>query len=267
MDQISKKQMQKIQFITKNIKNKNVQDQVHDIQPRMGDQGKTLVLKAQADTRYELLDQDTQRGVEKVRAKRVGRNLHIFLEDAQTADVIVEDYYDESIVQFPSDSLTGLSSKGDLGVYVIDEGSRPALKVLESDIKALVLLDKPIWWTPGWHWAPVLGLGLAPVLGGSSSSSPLTPEEELTLGGLLPSLPLPPTSLPVGDLTISGSVTAGPVRGGVTLYAYDSQGGLLGTASVAEDGTFSIEVPKRGDYRGTVLLKAMDSNESEVNYQ
>jgi hypothetical protein len=44
----------------------------------------------------------------------------------------------------------------------------------------------------------------------------------------------------MGDLVIKGSVTAGPVSSGVRLFAYDTQGKLLGTADIQSDGSFSI---------------------------
>ncbi len=69
-----------------------------------------------------------------------------------------------------------------------------------------------------------------------------------------------------GDLTIVGSVTAGPASDGITLFAYDDQGNELGSADIQSDGTFSILALTRGSYRGVVLLKAVDSNGADSNY-
>ncbi|WP_146179684.1 beta strand repeat-containing protein [Limnohabitans parvus] len=70
----------------------------------------------------------------------------------------------------------------------------------------------------------------------------------------------------IGDLVITGSIAAGPVHSGVTLYAYDTTGQLLGSSVIGVDGRYTITVPLKGDYRGTVLLKVMDSNAAGSNY-
>ena len=71
----------------------------------------------------------------------------------------------------------------------------------------------------------------------------------------------------IGDLLITGSVAAGPVHSGATLYAYDAAGQLLGSTSINADGTYSISAAHKGNYRGSVLLKVVDSNAAETNYQ
>ncbi len=76
--------------------------------------------------------------------------------------------------------------------------------------------------------------------------------------------PVPATE--IGDLIITGSVAAGPVHSGVTLYAYDTTGLLMGSSTIGADGRYTITVPLKGDYRGTVLLKVMDSNAAASNY-
>ena len=64
----------------------------------------------------------------------------------------------------------------------------------------------------------------------------------------------------IGDLVISGSVSAGPLYSGVTLYAYDSDGKLLGTASIDNNGRYEISAPQKGNYRGGVLIRVVDDN-------
>ncbi|WP_143473853.1 Ig-like domain-containing protein [Limnohabitans sp. G3-2] len=70
----------------------------------------------------------------------------------------------------------------------------------------------------------------------------------------------------IGDLIITGSIAAGPVHSGVTLYAYDTSGQLLGSTVIGADGRYTITSPVKGNYRGTVLLKVMDSNAAGSNY-
>ena len=61
MNQASATMIKKIQILVRHSK-KNQPEQAHDIQPHLGDQGKTLIIVAEADTRYELRDLVTQRG-------------------------------------------------------------------------------------------------------------------------------------------------------------------------------------------------------------
>eukprot|EP01041_Mallomonas_annulata_P035339 gene35339-58275_t len=207
----------------------------------MGDGGQAIRVQAESGVRYELLDLATRQGPRAVRAKRAGRDLEIFLEGSVKADAVIEGYYDEALMPSPADSLTGLNPTGDLGVYVIDTGLRPALSTLASDIAPIVLSNAPVAWLPSWGVAAgAVGAG---ILLSSGSSAPA-----------------------IGDLVIKGSVTAGPVSSGVKLFAYDTQGKLLGTADIQSDGSFSITVQGRGDYRGSVLLKAVDSNNNAANY-
>ena len=164
----------KVHFLVRH-KQKNKPDQTYDIQSRMGDEGRTLVIAAEAAVRYELRDQATQRGAEKVRAKRVGVHLHIYLEGSESPDVIVENYFDEAIVQFPSENLTGISSHGDLGVYVIDQGLRPALITLQGEIAPIVLID-PFVWASSWAFAVGGGLLAATALLGSKLDTTRLPQ-------------------------------------------------------------------------------------------
>jgi hypothetical protein len=209
-----------------------------------GDLGTPLRVKAESATRYELRDPQTEQAPKKVRAKRVGRDLEIFFEGSEKADVIIEEYYDEAIVEAPKDSLTGITAKGDLATYVIDEGLHPALSTLEGQITPIILSEGVAWFNPWWSFAALGAAAALPSAGAALSSA----------------------AAAIGDLVITGSVTAGPVSNGVKLYAYDSQGVLLGIADIQSDGSFRIVAALRGDYRGAVLLKAMDSNDGGTNY-
>ncbi|NBS66671.1 MAG: hypothetical protein EBT33_20435, partial [Betaproteobacteria bacterium] len=67
-------------------------------------------------------------------------------------------------------------------------------------------------------------------------------------------------------LVIEGTVNAGPVSQGVQIEAFDPAGVSFGSAAVKSDGSFRIEKPSMGDYRGTVLVKAVDQNASGNNF-
>jgi len=98
----------------------------------------------------------------------------------------------------------------------------------------------------------------------AAGSTPTTP------AGSTPTTPVvvtPPAVDDIGDLIITGHVAAGPVHSGVTLYAYDATGQQLGTSTINADGSYRISVAHQGNYRGTVLLKVVDSNATGTNYQ
>ncbi|MEY4212974.1 MAG: hypothetical protein RL458_1200, partial [Pseudomonadota bacterium] len=235
----------KIQLVAL-LKNRSSDARTFELTAGMGDGGQALRIPAEAGARYELFDPVTRQGPRVVRAKRNGRDLEIFLEGSVKADAVIEGYYDDAIIATPADSLTGLTARGDLGVYAIDEVFRPALSTLTGDVTPIVLREGGSFgWGPSWDW------GVAGAAGAFGVH---------LLKGLVASAPA------VGDLTIAGSVTAGPVSGGVMLYAYDAQGTLLGAAAIQSDGTFKIAVQGRGDYRGAILLKAVDSNGNKSNY-
>ena len=91
-----------LQLIVKNTK-QSLQ-QILDVVQGAGDDGKTLRIKAESSTTYELYDRELKRAPEKVRAKRSGRDLEIFFEGSASPEVVIEAYYDEAIVEFPKDT-------------------------------------------------------------------------------------------------------------------------------------------------------------------
>ena len=221
------------------LKEKALPGKTFELNAGMGDAGQAIRISAEANTTYELQDLTTRRGPNAVRAKRVGRDLEIFLEGSAQPDAIIERYYDEGIITSPSESLTGITPSGNTGVYVIDEGLRPALSLLSLEVTPITLTEVAAV-MPSW-------IGVAAAVGGVS----------LAMAG---------HETPVGDLLITGKVVAGPVKSGVKLSAYDQNGQLLGTADIASDGTYRIAAAGKGNYRGTVLLKAIDANDTVPNY-
>lgn len=216
----------KFVFFTKSTANgKKIKS--YEVLQGTGDDGQTLRIQAESGTHYELYDPRTERGPVHVRAKRAGRDLEIFFEGSTQADIVVEQYYNEAVVEFPKDSLTGLLPKGDLAIYVIDEGLRPALTTLAGEVTPIVLHESAVllpWWSAG---LGVLALGAG---GGSGEASP------------------------VPDLIIQGSVTAGPVKAGMTIQIFDKDGQKLGETQVDSSGQWQIKKTGMGLYRGAVLV-------------
>ena len=209
-----------------------------------GDAGIPVLIQAEMATRYELRDLKSERAPEKVRAKRVGRVLEIYFEGSVKADIIIEQYYDEAIVEFPKDSLTGRLPKGDICVYVIDEGTRPALTTLISEVKPITLVENVVWFNP-WWWAG--GAGLAAGAGGGGGGS----------GGNAPVITAPPPA--VVQLTaqlasasdtgasntdkltnVSRPVLEGTGTAGDTIIVKNAAGQVIATTTVAADGTWRV---------------------------
>jgi hypothetical protein len=221
------------------LKDKSHTGKTFELTAGMGDAGKALRIRAESETLYELQDWVTRKGPNAVRAKRAGKDLEIFLEDSTQPDAVIEGYYDEALVALPGESLVGMTPSGNMGVYVIDEVLRPALSQLSFDATPIVLKDM-VAFVPAWLGAAAAAGALAITMAADDEG--------------------------VGDLLITGKVTAGPVKAGVKLVAYDQDGKLLGSVDIAADGSYRITATGRGDYRGTVLLKALDVNDAVPNY-
>jgi hypothetical protein len=102
------------------------QDQVvqtMDIERSASGQAKPVTVKAQAGMRYQLAQADTPLAPHTLRANRVGKNLHLFLEDSQQADVIIENYYEEMPVG--AQGLVGQAENGLVYEY-IPQNANPA---------------------------------------------------------------------------------------------------------------------------------------------
>jgi hypothetical protein len=71
-------------------------NKVLDIQQGVGDRGQPVRIKAQAGAKYELQEVGRKKpvGPDYIKAKRVGKDLHILFEDERQASLIIEDYYE-----------------------------------------------------------------------------------------------------------------------------------------------------------------------------
>jgi Bacterial Ig-like domain len=61
-----------------------------------GQRGRPLIIKAQPGAKYQLVEQgkSNERAPDNIKAKRVGKHLHLMFEADTVADVIIEDYYE-----------------------------------------------------------------------------------------------------------------------------------------------------------------------------
>lgn len=80
--------------------------------------GQPTVIKATNQVNYELVDKATGRAPDHIITKRVGKDLHVSIEDeGQESDLIIEGYYNQ-----PDSALIGLAEDGEYYYYVPDTG-------------------------------------------------------------------------------------------------------------------------------------------------
>ncbi|MGX3022286.1 Ig-like domain-containing protein, partial [Ursidibacter sp. B-7004-1] len=147
---------------------------------------------------YELVNQDTNAGPERIFAERKGNDLHIAFEENQPADLIIKDYYSSEDLS----PVIGLGEDGQLYSYIAESGIEanniPLLKenVLAAEVlggKALVAAYLPFNWLALLGGLATAGLVAATLggkggKGGSSPAHPSTTEETTEPGtGVTPS--------------------------------------------------------------------------------
>lgn len=111
----------RVNIITTGIKNQEAKND--QINAGAGDQGKTLKIKAQAGSKYQLQDMQSPKlvGPQAVKLKRNGNDLEVTLENGQKPDVVIENYYTE--ITSPNEGLMGQNSSGVMQSYAPVEAS------------------------------------------------------------------------------------------------------------------------------------------------
>ena len=152
-----------------------------------GDQGKTLKIKAQAGSRYQLQDAQSAQptGPQTLKLKRVGNDLEVTFENGQKADVVIENYFTE--ITSPNEGLMGQNSSGVMQSYAPVEGSgiSSMLNAPDNQMFTSMLFGPAIQGTTA-ALLPLAGPSLLTVAGitagaaavaagGSGGSDPITP--------------------------------------------------------------------------------------------
>ncbi|MEI6762228.1 MAG: Ig-like domain-containing protein, partial [Betaproteobacteria bacterium] len=366
-------------------------DRMFEAAQGIGDRGQATRIEAQAGDRFVIRDPKSGSGPTGIRAKRVGKALHLFLVGSTQPDVVIENYFEEAVIAKPQFSLLGETEACGLVPYVIGVEKRPALSVLNADLQPITLTDVdtsramllvnpdgttgsvpiadaqanaalmnqgysssgvvcPVGVEPSAAnlpantnalsnllWFAPLAVSLqqvnassgrdntppAPPTGsldaisdsgvkGDNLTSINTPRLsgrsepgsriEVTLGGKTYTTTTDSQgrwSVEVTDaltdgsytpsvraidaagnattaqitpftvdtlLIVQGGVAAGPMFGGATIEVYDNQGRLLGSAPIQSDGSWRITKPGMADYRGAILVKVVDANETGANF-
>jgi uncharacterized protein with HEPN domain len=98
-----------------------------DVQQFSGDKGQPVRIKAQAGAKYQLQEPARGKNVgpDYVKAKRVGKNLHILFEGETEASLIIEDYYGEMAPGY--NGVIGQAENGSFYEYIPEDPRVPGL--------------------------------------------------------------------------------------------------------------------------------------------
>lgn len=112
---------------------KDQDNQTHNVEQGAGQRGKTLILKAQAGAKYQLVE-SAKRGnlaPDNIKAKRVGKHLHLMFEADEQPAVIIEDYY--SVIGDSYNGIVGKAENGRFYEYLTEDPTDPGLIPLLRD--------------------------------------------------------------------------------------------------------------------------------------
>ncbi|PUE22823.1 hypothetical protein B9Z38_15035 [Limnohabitans sp. MMS-10A-160] len=96
-----------------------------------GQRGRPLIIKAKAGAKYQLVEMGKAKGnntdlaPDNIKAKRVGKHLHLMFETDTVADVIIEDYYD--VMAEGYNGVIGKAENGSYYEYLTEDPTDPGL--------------------------------------------------------------------------------------------------------------------------------------------
>jgi hypothetical protein len=96
-----------------------------------GQRGRPLIIKAKAGAKYQLVETGKAKGnttdlaPDNIKAKRVGKHLHLMFETDTVADVIIEDYYD--VMAEGYNGVIGKAENGSYYEYLTEDPTDPGL--------------------------------------------------------------------------------------------------------------------------------------------
>lgn len=116
------------------VNNGKEQDvQTFNAEQGAGQRGRPLIIKAQAGAKYQLVESAKRNNLapNNVKAKRVGKNLHLMFEADNEADVIIEDYY--GVIGDGYNGIVGKAENGRFYEYLTEDPTDPGLIPLLKD--------------------------------------------------------------------------------------------------------------------------------------
>ena len=99
--------------------------QTIDIEQGASAKANPVIVKAQAGMRYQLTQANSPQAPHNVRAKRVGKDLQVFLEDSTQADLVIQNYYDETPAS--TNALVGQAENGTVYSYIPESANATGL--------------------------------------------------------------------------------------------------------------------------------------------
>jgi hypothetical protein len=108
----------------------NAKTTTHDV-PEPGSWWGALKIKAVPGARYQLIDKTTGQGPDNIRVKRVGNDLRISFEGREDADLVISDYYEQTVPGFGA--VIGETEPGVYFAYTPELGQTSALMGNLSD--------------------------------------------------------------------------------------------------------------------------------------
>ena len=108
-------------LLVRNAQDQNANIQAYEVQQGAGARGQTLRIQAQKGVKYQLqeLTKPNQTAPQYVKTKRVGKNLHIMFENDEVADIIIENYYDETVAG--TNNVVGQAENGGFYDYIPED--------------------------------------------------------------------------------------------------------------------------------------------------
>ncbi|WP_244152313.1 Ig-like domain-containing protein, partial [Psychrobacter pasteurii] len=230
--------------------------------------GQPTVIKATNKVNYELVDQATGRAPDHIITKRVGKDLHVLMEESgEESDLIIEGYYDEA-----DSALIGMAEDGSYYYYIPDTGEVAdfVTELASGDVEGQALGGNA-YQTPYWVGAvDEAGFGVLPWLAGLAGIGALIAaldDDDNDPSDTTP--PNPPTVEDVtnidedGDGTPDSTIISGKTEPGAEVIVKDKDGNVIGETKADEDGNYDVEVPALDkDEVVDVIAKDEAGNES-----
>ncbi|MGV0960375.1 MAG: Ig-like domain-containing protein [Limnohabitans sp.] len=250
-----------------------------DVVQGSGDKGKPTRIGAVKGARYQLEDPETNgTAPQHIRSKRVGKSLHVMLDGSKEADLIIDGYYDESMLTESNRGLYGRAENGKLYEYIAEDQALGGMPINLADgalATGQVLGDVELG-------AAVGVVGLAPAFGfnalgaafaavavsgvlaksndsghheiAAPSTAPVATDDSGAVKGIIANGGITKDTQP----TFSGTGTPGNV-----IKIYDGTN-VIGSATVGADGKYSItpSVPMGEGAHSISLTESNGSTES-----
>ncbi|MGR3808583.1 beta strand repeat-containing protein [Pasteurella testudinis] len=165
--------------------------------------GETLIIQAQDEVNYQLIDNSTGLGPQNIIAKRVGNDLQILLDNGDMVpDVIIEDYYGDEDPATVTNLVVGQHENGNMYAYVPESGQTyDAVSMLAEQMSAPQALGgdeiSGLWVFSPWWLLALIPLAAVAIAAGNS-------------GGSSDSKDTTPPVKPIIDTKDDGSVTVTP---------------------------------------------------------